>query len=138
MITERCRRSPPTAHVADIAVFPQARPDLSAFRRRSRRWARPRPARADARPSWGAQSVGGEASCGRPTTCWSRPHRGVGYGQVERGSRDIGDAINAAAAERRADLLVMGGFGHSRFRDFVLGGATRSILAARLPTLISH
>lgn len=58
---------------------------------------------------------------------------------MERGSRDIGEAIQAAAAECRAELLVMGGFGHSRLRDFVLGGATRSILAAtRLPSLISH
>lgn len=61
------------------------------------------------------------------------------FRQVERGSRDIGDAINDAAADSQADLLVMGGFGHSRFRDFVLGGATRTILAApRLPSLISH
>lgn len=67
--------------------------------------------------------------------------RGVesSFRQMERGGRDIGEAINAAAAESRADLLVMGGFGHSRFRDFVLGGATRTILAApRLPSLISH
>lgn len=67
--------------------------------------------------------------------------RGVvaSYRQVDRGNSDIGDAINATAIEAGADLLVMGGFGHSRFRDFVLGGATRRILAApRLPTLISH
>lgn len=67
--------------------------------------------------------------------------RGVraAFRQIERGGRDIGEAINAAATEAQADLLVMGGFGHSRFRDFVLGGATRTILAApRLPTLISH
>lgn len=67
--------------------------------------------------------------------------RGVAakYRQIDRGGRAIGDAINAAAADMQADLLVMGGFGHSRFRDFVLGGATRDILAApRLPTLISH
>lgn len=61
------------------------------------------------------------------------------FQQMERGSRDIGEAINAAAVNEKADLLVMGGFGHSRFRDFVLGGATRSILARpSLPTLISH
>lgn len=67
--------------------------------------------------------------------------RGVeaGFREARRGSRDIGEAINAAAVEGRADLLVMGGFGHSRFRDFVLGGATRTILAApRLPSLLSH
>lgn len=61
------------------------------------------------------------------------------FRQMERGNRDIGEAIHTAAAESRADLLVMGGFGHSRFRDFVLGGATRTVLnAPRLPTLISH
>lgn len=61
------------------------------------------------------------------------------FRQMERGNRDIGEAINAVTAESRADLLVMGGFGHSRFRDFVLGGATRTILTEpRLPTLISH
>lgn len=67
--------------------------------------------------------------------------RGVeaNFRQLESGGRDIGEAINAAAAESQADLLVMGGFGHSRFRDFVLGGATRTILTApRLPSLISH
>lgn len=61
------------------------------------------------------------------------------FAQAERGGRSIGDAINAAALDRRADLLVMGGYGHSRFRDFVLGGATQSILKApAVPTLISH
>lgn len=38
-----------------------------------------------------------------------------------------------------ADLLVMGGYGHSRIRDFVLGGATQSALDdLRLPALLSH
>ena len=56
-----------------------------------------------------------------------------------RADSDIADAIHAVAAEVGADMLVMGGFGHSRFRDFVLGGATRAILSApQLPTLISH
>ena len=59
--------------------------------------------------------------------------------QILRGHRDIGRAIYSPALDIRAELLVMGGFGHSRFRDFVLGGATRSILTTpRLPTLISH
>lgn len=38
-----------------------------------------------------------------------------------------------------ADLLVMGGYGHSRLRDFVLGGATQGTLDdLRLPALMSH
>jgi nucleotide-binding universal stress UspA family protein len=41
--------------------------------------------------------------------------------------------------EAGADLLVMGGYGHARWREFVLGGATRSVLeGARTPVLFSH
>jgi nucleotide-binding universal stress UspA family protein len=41
--------------------------------------------------------------------------------------------------ETAGDLLQMGGYGHSRFRDFVLGGATRQILGSpRFPTLLAH
>jgi nucleotide-binding universal stress UspA family protein len=49
------------------------------------------------------------------------------------------DVILSHAADFSADLLVMGGFGHSRLREFVLGGVTRSILdAMTVPTLMSH
>ncbi len=51
----------------------------------------------------------------------------------------IGDALQNAAIELGADLLVMGGCGHSRLRDFFLGGATMGVLdAPRLPILLSH
>jgi nucleotide-binding universal stress UspA family protein len=43
------------------------------------------------------------------------------------------------AADSAADLLVMGGYGHSRLREFVLGGVTRSIFQSMtLPVLLSH
>jgi nucleotide-binding universal stress UspA family protein len=49
------------------------------------------------------------------------------------------DAILSRAADSGADFLVMGGFGHSRLREFVLGGVTRSILdAMTVPTFMSH
>ena len=52
---------------------------------------------------------------------------------------DAGKAILALASELGADLLVMGAYGHSRWREMVLGGATRSILAqATLPVLLMH
>jgi nucleotide-binding universal stress UspA family protein len=36
-------------------------------------------------------------------------------------------------------MLVMGGYGHSRLREFILGGATRDILdSMTVPTLMSH
>ena len=43
------------------------------------------------------------------------------------------------AADESADLLVMGAYGHSRMREFLLGGATREILlSATLPVFLSH
>lgn len=51
----------------------------------------------------------------------------------------IGDLLQFEAIEQGADLLVMGGYGHSRFREFVLGGATDDVLTkTRLPVLMSH
>ena len=45
----------------------------------------------------------------------------------------------AEAAAEKADLLVMGGYGHSKLREAVFGGATRTLLAeAALPVLLSH
>jgi nucleotide-binding universal stress UspA family protein len=42
-------------------------------------------------------------------------------------------------ADDGTDLLVMGGYGHSRLREFVLGGATRGILGSMTaPTFMSH
>ncbi len=53
--------------------------------------------------------------------------------------RTISAALQDAAIEAGAGLLAMGGFGHSRLRDFILGGATQGIFAdLRLPVLISH
>lgn len=51
----------------------------------------------------------------------------------------IGDAMQAVALAHDAGLLVMGGYGHSRVREFVLGGATAHALrSAKLPILMSH
>ena len=51
----------------------------------------------------------------------------------------VGDVILSQAADEDADLLVMGGYGHSRMRELVLGGATRQLLAQMtLPVLLSH
>lgn len=50
----------------------------------------------------------------------------------------IGATLQAYAAEN-ADILVMGGYGHSRLRDFVLGGATEGVLSdLKLPVMLSH
>lgn len=59
--------------------------------------------------------------------------------KVTLGAGSIAEALQDAALSEGAQLLAMGGFGHSRIRDFVLGGATRGVLAdLRLPALLSH
>ena len=51
----------------------------------------------------------------------------------------IAQALQGAAISQGAQLLAMGGFGHSRLRDFILGGATKGVfLDLRLPVLLSH
>jgi nucleotide-binding universal stress UspA family protein len=55
------------------------------------------------------------------------------------GGIDVADALLSHAADSGADFIVMGGFGHSRLREFVLGGVTRSILRSMTaPVLMSH
>lgn len=51
----------------------------------------------------------------------------------------VGDVILNTLAEQGGDLLVMGAYGHSRLREFMLGGATRSLLGAMTaPVLMAH
>jgi len=52
---------------------------------------------------------------------------------------DIGSQILSRAADMSADLIVMGAYGHSRMRELVLGGATRTILQSMTaPVLMSR
>jgi nucleotide-binding universal stress UspA family protein len=51
----------------------------------------------------------------------------------------IGNTLLSRASDLEADLLVMGAYGHSRVRELVLGGATRTVLASMtLPVLMAH
>ena len=55
------------------------------------------------------------------------------------GSSGIADVLLAQVRDSEADLLVMGGYGHSRLREMLLGGVTRSMLERMtVPLLISH
>jgi nucleotide-binding universal stress UspA family protein len=55
------------------------------------------------------------------------------------GGDSVSGAINRHAAARGADMIVAGGYGHSRVREWALGGATRELLeSAKLPILFSH
>ncbi|WP_029030569.1 universal stress protein [Salinarimonas rosea] len=66
------------------------------------------------------------------------------HGVRARGRRiadvgDVADTLLSHAADIGADYLVMGGYGHSRLREFVLGGATRHILQTMtLPVVMMH
>ena len=88
------------------------------------------------------------------------PQRGVDHGEVpaadialylarhgvkataaqQRGVEiEVGSQILSRAADIDADLIVMGGYGHSRVRELILGGATRTMLESMtVPVLMSH
>jgi len=58
---------------------------------------------------------------------------------VQPGTVDTGNALLSLAADLDSDLLVMGGYGHSRFREMLLGGVTRTILnSMTIPVLMAH
>lgn len=55
------------------------------------------------------------------------------------GWADVGEAILNEAKRSSADMIVMGGYGHSRYLEWAVGGATRHVLSqAPLPVLIAH
>jgi nucleotide-binding universal stress UspA family protein len=52
---------------------------------------------------------------------------------------DVSSTILSYAADMSADMIVMGGYGHSRWREFILGGVTRGLLESMtVPVLMSH
>jgi nucleotide-binding universal stress UspA family protein len=58
---------------------------------------------------------------------------------VQNAGLPVGEVLLAQAAAGAADLLVMGGYGHWRLRELMLGGTTRHVIAhATLPVLLSH
>ena len=59
--------------------------------------------------------------------------------RIDAKGRSIGDVLGDYVASHASDMLVMGAYGHSRLREFVLGGATKSLLSKPpLPILFSH
>ncbi|KQQ44943.1 universal stress protein UspA [Rhizobium sp. Leaf311] len=58
---------------------------------------------------------------------------------VQAGHETAAVALQTVSLEHRADLLIAGGFGHSRLREFVLGGVTRELLTMTgMPVLMAH
>lgn len=63
----------------------------------------------------------------------------VSINTVNRDAGDVAGTLIARAGEVGADLMVMGAYGHSRLREFIIGGATRGILERMtIPTLMTH
>jgi nucleotide-binding universal stress UspA family protein len=59
--------------------------------------------------------------------------------RIPLGDVDVADMLLSHAADEGVDFIVMGGYGHSRLREFVLGGVTRSMLhTMTVPVLMSH
>jgi nucleotide-binding universal stress UspA family protein len=69
-------------------------------------------------------------------------HHGIetGHREIRLGGEPIGKALQEEAALSGGGVLVMGGYGHSRLRELVLGGATSRILdqGPLLPVFMSH
>lgn len=65
---------------------------------------------------------------------------GVKVNVIERRITDgAGEALLSTAADLGSDLIVMGAYGHTRFREVVLGGVTRTVLASMtVPVLMAH
>jgi len=52
---------------------------------------------------------------------------------------DVGNALLSIATDLNSDMIVMGGYGHSRFREILLGGVTRTVLESMtVPVLMAH
>ena len=63
----------------------------------------------------------------------------VSVKRIAKGDLSVQDVILSYAADSGADFMVMGGYGHSRLREFILGGVTRGILnSMTVPVLMSH
>jgi Universal stress protein family len=74
---------------------------------------------------------------------WKGHYRieGSAFVYMDRDTRgiDVADTILSYAADVSADFIVMGGYGHSRLREVILGGTTRGLLSSMtIPTLMSH
>jgi nucleotide-binding universal stress UspA family protein len=69
----------------------------------------------------------------------SRHGHDVEVRAVESGALSAGEAVLREAAAWGADLIVLGGYGHSRVREFLLGGVTFELLRkTTTPLLMSH
>jgi nucleotide-binding universal stress UspA family protein len=87
----------------------------------------------------GEKDIGAEASGSDIGRHLARHCREISINALPVGDDGVAATLFAHGLSTRADLMVMGGYGHSRLREFVLGGVTRDTIARTdIPTLLSH
>jgi len=90
----------------------------------------------------GASARGADASGRERLVAYLRRHRiasKIVHAGVEPADIPIGDWLLSCAADLGCDLIVMGGYGHPRWREQILGGATQTLLSSMtVPVLMSH
>lgn len=85
------------------------------------------------------EGAGRDPSAERLVRALSWHHGHVSLADLPQGAGPPVEALLRAAAELGAGLLVMGGYGHSRLREFMFGGFTERVLhSADLPVLMTH
>jgi nucleotide-binding universal stress UspA family protein len=85
------------------------------------------------------EDAAGEASLTALTTHLARRDLAATAYRLTADTPNIHNAILSLAADNNTDLMVMGGYGHSRLREFILGGTTRGMFESlTVPALISH
>jgi nucleotide-binding universal stress UspA family protein len=63
----------------------------------------------------------------------------VEVSRITRDNLDVANVLLSHSSDSDANFIVMGGYGHSRLREFVLGGVTRTILhSMTVPVMMSH
>ncbi len=72
-------------------------------------------------------------------TFLSRHDLKVTVDQIPSAGREVADVLLQSAMDKDADIIVMGAYGHTRFREWLLGGTTRDLLTrTKLPVLLAH
>jgi nucleotide-binding universal stress UspA family protein len=86
----------------------------------------------------GAGSPGEDDPCAR-LAAWLGRHGIPARTGHPPAAGNVAEALLSIAADLDAGLLVMGGYGHARYRELLLGGVTATILRTMtLPVLLAH
>lgn len=88
----------------------------------------------------GSKKLAGVGEPGADVTAYLARHdHQVKVTTLQRTAPEVSTVLMNHAKESGATMMVMGGYGHNRFRQFVLGGVTRDMLERmQIPTLMSH